>query len=87
MIDIEHPDLLRKLEKKNIYLQLQLMEYVFEAFSRNFNVRVLVGLWNELFKDVQSVQPKLLCLCVVLVGRHKQQLLRVNVESELHSIL
>lgn len=81
MLEGEYPDLLKKLEKKNIHLQLLLMEYVFEVFSRNFNIRVLVGLWNDIFKDVRYVQPKLLCLCVAIVGKYKLQLLQVNVES------
>lgn len=86
MLEGEHPELLKKLEKRNIHLQLLLMEYVFDVFSRNFNVRVLVAIWNEVFKDVRYVQPKLLCLCVSLVGRHKQQLLRANAGTDLRTI-
>lgn len=86
MLEGEQPELMRKLKKKNIHLSLLLMEYAFEVFSRNFNVRVLVGIWNELFKDVKYVQPKLLCMCVALVNKYKQELMRVNVEPELKRI-
>jgi hypothetical protein len=74
---------MHKLSKKNLHISLLLFEYLFEAFSRNFDIRTLVAIWNEVFNNKELVQQKLITVCVVLVGICEKELIKVNVEAEI----
>lgn len=55
LIKFECPMLSDKLARRNITYAHQIMEYIYEAFARNFNIHCLVDLWNYLYE-----QPALL---------------------------
>jgi hypothetical protein len=52
IVEIECPLLVDKLNRKNLIFGYQMMEYIYEVFSRNFSVNNLIELWNFLYQDL-----------------------------------
>lgn len=83
----ELPELMEKYRNKNVHLGLILFEYLYEMYSRNFNLRVLIPIWNHLFKEVEKIQKNLLLLGVVLLKISASKLARVYRYPDIAQIL
>jgi hypothetical protein len=52
IVELECPNLMGKFHRSNLAYGYQAIEYIYEAFSRNFSSNVLVSLWNFLYEDL-----------------------------------
>lgn len=48
------------------------MEYIYEAFSRNFTSNFLVELWNYLYQDVELLQLHMVLISAALIKYYEE---------------
>jgi hypothetical protein len=78
MIKLECPMFDQNAKKKNIgYIHL-LYQYIYEIFSKNFHIRILVDIWNCIFKEPSIIPIYLVLLSVCLVKSYFEKLITCN---------
>ncbi len=74
IIKIECDEFVDKMTRRGIgYVQL-LYQYVYELYSRNFKLKVLIEVWNFIFKDASLIPIYMLLIGVWLVKFYSEKL-------------
>ena len=87
IVGFECPTLTDKLARKNIAYGYQLMEYIYEAFSRNFSPACLVELWNHLSGELELLQLSMVLVAIALVKYYEEDLMKAKRFSDFRLIL
>lgn len=87
IIKIECEDFVDKMNRRGVaYLQL-LYQYIYEIHSRNFKMRIMVDIWNFIFKDPTLLPIYMLLLNVWLVKFYVEKLKKCHRCEEVRAVL
>lgn len=64
------------MKRKNIEVGHQMLEYIWEGFSRNLQPQVIIEVWNFIFKEPDILQLHQLLLAVALLKYYQEDLLK-----------
>lgn len=78
IVEFECPILVDKLCRRNITYGYKMMQYIYEAFSRNFAVNCLVQLWNYFYIEIDLLQLNMILACVVLIKYYEEDLMKAK---------
>jgi hypothetical protein len=54
------------------------MEYIYEAFSRNYSINCLIELWNYLYTDLDLLQLNMALASVALIKYYEEDLMKAK---------
>ncbi len=78
IVEMQCPMLVSKLNRKNISYGYKMMEYIYEAYSRNFTVNQLAELWNYLYQDIQFLQLNMVMIAIAIIKFYQEDLMRAK---------
>lgn len=87
IIKIECDEFVDKMTRRGIgYVQL-LYQYVYELYSRNFKLKVLIEVWNFIFKDASLIPIYMLLIGVWLVKFYSEKLKKCHRFQQICEVL
>lgn len=63
------------------------MEYIYEAFSRNFSSSCLVEMWNYVASELELLQLSMVLIAIALVKYYEEDLMKAKRFSDFCLIL
>lgn len=87
LVELECPALFDKLSRSNVCFGYTMMEYIYEAFSRNLTPQCLVELWNFIYEDLELLQLHMVLLSVALIKHYEEDLITIKRLKDFRRVL
>lgn len=87
MVELQCASLTDNLLRANLSFSYQMMQYIYQAFSRNFTPGQLVQIWNTLYENMDLLQLNMVLLSVSLIKHYQQDLISAKRLNDFARIL